>query len=80
MIDFVDIICGVLILGFFGYILIDSYLFDKHLKKRRKEKNDQRIKEGRKPIDYDAPSSYSASSFDAEGFRNYIRRNMGMMG
>jgi hypothetical protein len=81
MFDTVDIICGILTLASFAYILIDSYLFDKKLKKQRKERNDQRVKEGKKPIDYDSVSGCSGgSSFDSEGFRNYIHRNMGMMG
>jgi hypothetical protein len=80
MFDLVDIFCFIAVLGFFAYILIDSYLFDKKLEKQRKERNEQRIKEGKKPIDYSVSSGYSDSNFDAEGFRNYIHRNMGMMG
>jgi hypothetical protein len=84
MFDMTDILCGVLILGFFAYILIDSYRFGKKIEKQRKERNEERVKEGKKPIDYDNVSvggGYSSSdSSAADNFRSTIFRNMGMMG
>ena len=83
MFDLGDILCGVMGLGFILYVLIDSYFFDKKMKQRRKETNEQRIKEGKKPIDYDNISVGGYSSGDSEAadnFRSTIFRNMGMMG
>ena len=83
MFDISDIVFGVIILAFFAYILIDSYFFDKKLEKQRKERNEERIKAGKKPIDYNASvgSSYSRSDSEAaDNFRSTIFRNMGMMG
>ena len=69
---------------FFAYILIDYYFFVKKIKKQRKERNDERIKQGKEPIDYDNISvggGYSSSdSKAADNFRSTIFRNMGMMG
>jgi hypothetical protein len=67
-----DIICGILTVGFFAYILIDSHMFEKKMKQSRKE-----------TVDWNAPVGYSGSSSDsdaADKFRSDIFRNMGNMG
>ena len=75
-----DIICTVLVVGFFAYILIDSYFFNKRLKKSRKETDDERIKQGKKPVDWGAPVGGYISSEAADSFRTTIFRNLGNMG
>jgi hypothetical protein len=78
-----DIICGILTVGFFAYILIDSHMFEKKMKQSRKETDDERIKQGKKPVDWGASVGYSGSSSDsdaADKFRSDIFRNMGNMG
>ena len=83
MFDPVDIFIGVVILIIIIAFFIDSYKFSKKIEKQRKERNAERIKQGREPIDYDKPIGGSYCSSDSEAtdnFRSDIFRNMGMMG
>ena len=82
MFDPIDILCGIAILAFFAYILIDSYISAKKQEKRRKEKNEQRIKEGKEPIDYDNISvgGGMSESEAAEKRSEFFRRMGGMSG
>ena len=82
MFDTADIIIGVVIVIIIIAFFIDSFKFSKKIEKQRKERNDERIKQGREPIDYDSPCSGfgGGDSEAADNFRSDIFRNMGMMG
>ena len=81
MFDIADIIIGVVIVIIFIAFFIDSFKFNKKIEKQRKERNAERIRQGREPIDYDAPcSGFSGSDSEAaDNFRSTTFRNMGMM-
>jgi hypothetical protein len=81
MFDPIDILCGVIILAFFAYILIDSYISAKKQKKRYKERNEQRVKEGKEPIDWENMSvGGGLSESEAAEKRDFFRRMGGISG
>jgi hypothetical protein len=80
MLDSTDIVFGGVILAFFAYILIDSHIAAKKQEKQRKEKNEQRVKEGKLPIDYDNISvGGSVDSEAVDKWRKDLFRRMGGM-